>query len=25
MPNFILKPEDIDDIVAYVLSLKSHK
>ena len=25
MPNFILKPEDIDDVVSYILSLKPQK
>jgi len=25
MPNFILKPEDIDDLVSYILSLKPQK
>jgi len=25
MPNFILKPDDIDDIVGYILSLKPQK
>lgn len=25
MPNFILKPDDIDDIVGYIISLKPQK
>jgi mono/diheme cytochrome c family protein len=25
MPNFIIKPEDIDDIVGYIISLKPQK
>jgi cytochrome c len=25
MPNFILKPEDIDDLVSYIVSLKPQK
>jgi mono/diheme cytochrome c family protein len=25
MPNFILKPDDIDDIVDYIISLKTRK
>ena len=25
MPNFVLKPDDVDDIVSYIASLKSHR
>jgi len=25
MPNFIIKPDDIDDIVGYITSLKPQK